>query len=59
MIALSLLIAGSLLFAYIRLEGGVLTAAALLTKRSVNVAEIAAIVPFQPPFCLAFDIERP
>jgi hypothetical protein len=50
LVALSLLIAGNLLFAYIRLEGGVLTSATLLNRRSVNVAEITAIVPFHPTF---------
>ena len=50
LVALSLLIAGNLLFASIRLEGGVLISTTLLDRRSVDVAEITAIVPFHPTF---------
>ena len=49
-LALAVVIAGNLLFASMRLEGGVLSSRTLLNRRSVSVAEIAEIVPFDPTF---------
>lgn len=46
----AVVIASNLFFASMRLEGGVLTSTAFLSRRSVRLAEITDIVPFHRTF---------
>jgi hypothetical protein len=49
-LAFAVVVAASLLFASIQLDGGVLTSTTFLNRRSVSLAEITEIVPFHRTF---------